>query len=97
MELTGRITADAKLSTVKDGRQVVNFTIAINDSYKLYNARVDWDAVLGVDGVSIAAWGKNLANEEYYTSSLCLYNTVGYTASYPGEPRTFGVTAQYKF
>ena len=53
--------------------------------------------MLGVDGVSIAAWGKNLANEEYYTSSLCLYNTVGYTASYPGEPRTYGVTVQYKF
>lgn len=34
MELTGRITADAKLSTVKDGRQVVNFSVAVNDSYK---------------------------------------------------------------
>jgi single-strand DNA-binding protein len=34
MELTGRITADAKLSTVKGERKVVNFSIAINDSYK---------------------------------------------------------------
>ncbi len=34
MELTGRITADAKVSTVKDGRQVVNFSVAVNDSYK---------------------------------------------------------------
>ncbi|MBN8878032.1 MAG: single-stranded DNA-binding protein [Sphingobacteriales bacterium] len=34
MELTGRITADAKLSTIKDGRQVVNFSVAVNDSYK---------------------------------------------------------------
>lgn len=34
MELTGRITADAKVSTLKDERKVVNLSIAINDSYK---------------------------------------------------------------
>lgn len=34
MELTGRLTADAKCSTLKGGRQVVNFTVAVNDSYK---------------------------------------------------------------
>ena len=34
MELVGRLTGDAKVSTVKDDRKVVNFSIAINDSYK---------------------------------------------------------------
>ena len=34
MEITGRLTADAKVSTLKDERQIVNFTIAINDYYK---------------------------------------------------------------
>ena len=34
MEITGRLTADAKTSTVKDGRKVVNFSIAMNDRYK---------------------------------------------------------------
>ena len=34
MEIVGRLTGDAKISTLKDGRQVVNFSIAINDSYK---------------------------------------------------------------
>ena len=34
MEITGRITADAKISTLKDQRQVVNFSIAVNDSFK---------------------------------------------------------------
>jgi single-strand DNA-binding protein len=34
MELTGRLTADAKISEVKGGKKVVNFSIAINDSYK---------------------------------------------------------------
>jgi single-strand DNA-binding protein len=34
MELTGRLTADAKVSEVKGGKKVVNFSIAISDSYK---------------------------------------------------------------
>lgn len=34
MEITARVTVDAKVNTLKDERQVVNFTVAINDSYK---------------------------------------------------------------
>ena len=34
MELTGRLTTDAKVSTLKDERKVVNFSIVINDRYK---------------------------------------------------------------
>ena len=34
MEIIGRLTADAKANEVKNGRTVVNFSIAINDSYK---------------------------------------------------------------
>ncbi len=34
MEMTARLTGDAKLSTLKNDRQVVNFNVAINDSYK---------------------------------------------------------------
>ena len=32
--LIGRITTDAKINSTKDKKQVVNFTIAINDSFK---------------------------------------------------------------
>jgi single-strand DNA-binding protein len=32
--LIGRMTADAKIATLKDERKVVNFSIAINDSYR---------------------------------------------------------------
>ena len=34
MEFTGRITADAKTSTVKGDKEVVNFSVAINDRYR---------------------------------------------------------------
>lgn len=34
MEIIGRLTANAKVNSLKDGRTVVNFTVAVNDSYK---------------------------------------------------------------
>ena len=34
MEMTARLTGDAKLSNLKNDKQVVNFTVAINDNYK---------------------------------------------------------------
>jgi len=34
MEIVGRLTKDAKVETLKNEKQVVNFSIAINDSYK---------------------------------------------------------------
>lgn len=34
MEIIGRLTADATVNTTKDNRKVVNFSIAVNDTYK---------------------------------------------------------------
>jgi len=34
MELFGRLTADAVVNTIKDGRKVVHFSIALNDTYR---------------------------------------------------------------
>lgn len=34
MEITGRITKDATVHKISNDKQVVNFSIAINDSYK---------------------------------------------------------------
>ena len=34
MVLIGRLTKDAVIASLKDGRQVVNFNLAINDGYK---------------------------------------------------------------
>lgn len=34
MEIVGRLTADATVNTLKDERKVVNFSVAVNDSYK---------------------------------------------------------------
>lgn len=37
MDITGRVTADAVVRTLSDERKVVNFTVAVNDSYKARN------------------------------------------------------------
>jgi single-strand DNA-binding protein len=34
MEFTGRITSDAKTSTVKSDKELVSFSVAINDRYR---------------------------------------------------------------
>ncbi|MEO8174215.1 MAG: single-stranded DNA-binding protein [Sediminibacterium sp.] len=34
MEFTGRITADARVSTVKGNKELVSFSVAINDRYR---------------------------------------------------------------
>lgn len=34
MEITGRVTADAQVRTLSGEKQVVNFSVAVNDSYK---------------------------------------------------------------
>jgi single-strand DNA-binding protein len=34
MNITGRLTGDAEISTLNNDRQVVNFSIAVNDSYR---------------------------------------------------------------
>ncbi|MBS1738048.1 MAG: single-stranded DNA-binding protein, partial [Bacteroidetes bacterium] len=40
MELTGRVTADAKVTETKNGKKVTNFSIAINDRYKTKEGEV---------------------------------------------------------
>ncbi|MCL6216884.1 single-stranded DNA-binding protein [Zunongwangia pacifica] len=34
MNITGRLTRDAEVKTLDDNRQVVNFSVAVNDSYQ---------------------------------------------------------------
>ncbi|GEM63856.1 hypothetical protein SF1_18380 [Sphingobacterium faecium NBRC 15299] len=34
MNITGRLTRDAEVNTTKGGKEVVNFSVAVNESYK---------------------------------------------------------------
>lgn len=49
----GRVTADATVNTLKDERQVVNFSVAINDYYKAKNST---EAKKAVTFIRCAYW-----------------------------------------
>lgn len=55
MEIIGRLTADATVNTLKDGREVVNFSIAINDRFK---AKDQQEVTKVVTYVNCSYWSK---------------------------------------
>lgn len=75
MELTARLTGDAKVHTLKDERQVVNFNVAINDSYKPKGSS---EAKKTVTYVQCAYW-VNPAIAQYLTKGTLveLYGRIG--------------------
>jgi iron complex outermembrane receptor protein len=48
--------------------------------------------------VEIAVFGRNILQKKYITRLLALENTpFGLTSYMPGDPRTYGVSANFKF
>jgi single-strand DNA-binding protein len=87
MEIVGRLTADAKVSTLKDNRQVVNFTVAINDSYKPKNSEA---AVKITNYVNCSYWiSTSLAQSMNKGTLVELSGRIGVTAwvNAEGEPK----------
>lgn len=63
MEITGRITKDATVRKVGEDKQVINFSIAINDSYKPKGSSDYKDIVTYIDcsywlSIKVAEWLK---------------------------------------
>ncbi len=87
MEITARITGDAKVSTLKDERQVVNFNVAINDSYK----PKDGSEVKKVATFIQCAYWINPAIAKHLTKGTLveLYGRIGVSAykDMQGEPK----------
>jgi iron complex outermembrane receptor protein len=64
-----------------------------NDAYALVNARV---ALQSADTRwEVAAWGKNLADEFYFTYGL--ETSFGFDYFHLGAPRSYGVEASWRF
>ena len=70
--------------------------IASNEqaAYGLLNAVVSLD--LAAAPVRLSLWGRNLANTYYKARSNSFY-LQGYNTITPGDPRTLGMTAEYRF
>ena len=65
------------------------------ESVDLFGARVSLE--LEGTGVSVAAWGRNLTDEEYTLSPLVLGSAAKLYAGGLGEPRSYGVDVTYNF
>lgn len=70
---------------------------SVVDSLGLVGARVAVD--IDPLNLNVALWGRNLTDEEYFTSPLTLYSPPGLILSNGtvGEPRTFGVDFTWRF
>jgi iron complex outermembrane receptor protein len=63
--------------------------------YDLINARA---TLRSNDGHwEFSLWGKNLADEEYYTSVANFWNAFGTALRYNGAPRTYGASVKYNW
>jgi iron complex outermembrane recepter protein len=70
------------------------------DGYTLLNARLTLqDIPLGQDrnSLQIAAWGKNLTDEEYAVYAFHIGDPVLAVAQAFGDPRMFGVDFTYRY
>jgi len=65
-------------------------------AYQLANGRVTWDHVMG-SNISVAAYGRNLLNEKYYTGGNGTGYSAGLNLATVGTPRTYGVEVKVPF
>lgn len=82
------------------GRQFYSNTVdpngAVLPSYTLINGKVTL-ADIGGSGISVAAFIRNAFGTRYYVGGASNTKTLGYSTLVPGEPRMFGLEANYKF
>jgi len=81
--------------TAKQYFDLFNTERIANDAYTLLNARV---AIRSADNHwEVAAWGRNLTDELYYTYGLDAMDSLGLDYFHLGAPRTYGVEASWRF
>jgi iron complex outermembrane receptor protein len=62
--------------------------------YTLVNFRGEYD--FG-NGLNLGLWVNNLTKKHYYVAANNVYDALGYTVAYPGEPRMYGADLSFKF
>jgi iron complex outermembrane recepter protein len=72
----------------KDGNQNLN-----SPGHFLVNASLGWEG----EQLSIRGWVTNLTNEKFFMYGLNLRGSFGYDYMLHAPPRSYGVTARYKF
>lgn len=49
------------------------------------------------NGLELSVWGRNLLNDRYITDIFDSVAQIGSISGYPNKPRTYGVSARYRF
>jgi iron complex outermembrane receptor protein len=93
-DLTNPALTPAQISQRLDQVALAN-AFGTLPSYNLVNARV----ALKFDdpGLEVALWARNLFEEQYSHQLFNSYRQLGFVVHNPGPPRTYGVTASFKW
>ena len=78
-------------SLAKSFGDVDNLSFGIIPAYSVVDARATYN--LPGDQLSIAIWGDNLANEDYFLNN---FPNIGSGWAVPAPPRTYGLTVNWK-
>lgn len=65
------------------------------DAVTLWNARLSWRS--SANTIEVAAWGRNITDEEYRSNMFELTDTIGADQVLRGTPRSFGFDVSYHF
>lgn len=64
-------------------------------SYGLLNGLISY--TFNEPNVEIAVWGKNLTNQPWFTNVFNSYTGLGATVQFQGAPRTYGMSATFRY
>jgi len=86
------VNADVSSFNLATGK---NLPTSVIPGYGTVDARIEWNDVWGKN-LSLAAFGRNITNEQYITASVDI-RALGTASAVLGTPRTFGIEARYDF
>jgi len=82
----------AEIQTISDNLQ----NTARIPSYGLLNARVAFE--FNEPQIEVAFFARNITKERYFSRLLAVQGTaLGFTSYMPGDPRTYGISASFRF
>ncbi len=87
------LTAQAKFVD-EHFQNLANSQLIKSEGYTIVDARAAYEAAGGK--WSVALWGRNLSDKQYYTGGFDL-SALGVAVAYINVPRTYGVDLRYRF
>ena len=76
-------------------RQAIANRASVIKAYGLLNARIALQ--LDSPDLELALWGRNLTDQPWFTNVFNSYTGLGATVQFQGAPRTYGVSATFRF